>query len=219
MEFLLKAIETLKEQRKVFHSEDDLKFALAAVIKENNNDFKVRLEKRVDINISDNKVKKNYIDIIIYDNKGNNIPIELKYRTGLLLVNIDGEEYHLTNHGAHDVGRYAFRKDIFRIEKYLEQYRGNGGFVLILTNDSKYWDCDVSQRNIADKNYSVHNGSVVKKEDLGWYRKVGQKPVQKEYSSILHLSKDYEVDWKDYSLIENEKNGAFKYLLFRMDRT
>ena len=62
------------------------------------------------------------IDIIVSDKNGKKtVPIELKYKTKKLKTEFNGESYDLTNHGATDIGRYSFRKDIYRIEQYLSK--------------------------------------------------------------------------------------------------
>lgn len=126
MSFLENSILKLQEKRKIFHSEDDLKLSLAIIIKELFPEFEIRLEKPIEIGIIDiygkSSIVRAPIGIVIYDIDGKSVPIELKYKTKKLITNNDGESYNLTNHRATDIGRYSFRKDIYRIEQYLASH-------------------------------------------------------------------------------------------------
>ena len=73
MDFIESSVLLLKNQRMIFHSEDDLKFSLAISIKENNPDFHIRLERPVAIEMIDRNNKKSIvrapIDMIVIDDK------------------------------------------------------------------------------------------------------------------------------------------------------
>ena len=56
-----------------------------------------------------------HIDIlVIIDNCW--YPIELKYKTLKCSIISDGENFYLKNHGAEDLGKYDFHKDVQYIE-------------------------------------------------------------------------------------------------------
>lgn len=78
-------IACLQKQRKIFHSEDDLKMALAMVIRQNHPTAVIRLERPVNIEMIDRNNKKSTvrapIDILVIDSNSSTIPIELKYKT------------------------------------------------------------------------------------------------------------------------------------------
>ena len=122
MDFFEKSIIELQNQRPIFHSEDDLKLALAFIIKQNNPEFEIRLEKPVELEMINRNEEKTIvrapIDIVVIDPNGNYYPIELKYKTRKANISHNEENYILAEHGAQDVGRYSFRKDIYRIENY-----------------------------------------------------------------------------------------------------
>jgi len=235
-------IELLKVKRKVFHSEDDLKLSFGMEILSNYTDCQVRLERPINIEMIDwnnfTLTARAPIDVVIIEKSGNLIPIELKYKTKKTKLESGGENYELTEHGAVDVGRYSFRKDIFRIEQYLESHpNSKTGYVLILTNDNAYFETDVSKKDNFDKFLSFHDNAVINKQDKGWnYEKIdGNKyecrkddkrwwykdikklhwTCKKELFYKLDLRNDYEIAWITYSsLIETN----FKYCLIKIDK-
>lgn len=235
-----KTILNLREKRKIFHSEDDLKFSLAFEMKKLFPEIEIRLEKPIEIKMLDVNKKESVsrvpIDIIIHNKNGESIPIELKYKTKKLEINDKGELYNLTTHGAYDIGRYSFRKDIYRIEKYLEMHKkSNYGFVLILTNENKYVEDNVGEKEIIDKHFSFHQNSLIKKEYKGWnYSKIDQEKYEhidnqwkiknigkkhwthsKDINFTLNLNNDYHIQWHEYS---KKGNSEFKYCLIKIEK-
>lgn len=81
-----KIIELLRNKRKLFHSEDDLKFELGYLIKETNTQCQIRLEKPANLEFntrtgtSEIEIHRAPIDIVVIINS-KQIPIELKYKT------------------------------------------------------------------------------------------------------------------------------------------
>jgi len=237
---ITKLIESLKDKRKIFHSEDDLKLSFGMEILENHSDCQVRLERPVEIQMIDGNGNPNKtrapIDIIITENNGNLIPIELKYKTKKVELKDKNEQYKLTGHGAFDIARFSFRKDIFRIEQYLTTHKNSQtGYVLILTNDNSYFDIDTSKKENFDKFFSFHNGAVIQKEDKGWnYSKINREKYEfkdncwwykakkekhwtcrKELFYKLNLKTDYKVDWKLYSSFQET---TFRYCLIEINK-
>ena len=104
------AINNLRVNHKIFHSEADFKFSLAWELQKILPDAKIRLEY---CPLFDDSM---HIDIYVLD-EGHSYPIELKYKTKEIKMPIDGEHYNLKNQFAHDIGRYDFLYDISRIEK------------------------------------------------------------------------------------------------------
>lgn len=239
MDFFEKSILQLQNQRPIFHSEDDLKLALAFNIKLNNPEFEIRLERPVLLEMIDRNGKKITvrapIDIIVIDNNGDSYPIELKYKTRKACINLNNENYILAEHGAQDVGRYSFRKDIYRIENYKSKNLNyKYGYVLILTNDNAYFEKNVFEKDNIDKHFSFHDGSLLNRFDLSWnYNKMDKTKFilnennvllniksqvhwscKKEHFYKLDLLKDYEISWKNFSKIEEI---TFKYCLIKID--
>ncbi len=237
-----RVIEKLKKERELFHSEDDLKFALAFILKELYPNFHIRLEKPQNINMlkrnDENKKARAPIDIIMVNSKtGELIPIELKYKTAKLNIKKGNEIYDLTNHGAKDIGRFSFRKDIFRIEQFIQlNKKSNQGFVLIITNDSGYYSQDISKKNVLDSHFSFHHGASIKKKDKSWnYNNINKEKYEfisqeKKWKYIgnkkyhwsctgekyfrLNLKSHYNIEWEYYSKIDNSE---FKFCLIAIN--
>ena len=110
------------------------------------------------------------------------VPIELKYKTKKLKTEFNGESYDLTNHGATDIGRYSFRKDIYRIEQYLSKEKNSDfGIIFILTNEDNYIKNNVGEKETFDKHFTCHQNSIIKKEFRGWnYSKIDTSKYIKE---------------------------------------
>lgn len=239
MDFFEKSIIELQNQRPIFHSEDDLKLALAFNIKKNNPDFEIRLERPVQLEMiyrnGQKIIVRAPIDIVVIDTNGGAYPIELKYKTKKANIDLNGENYILAEHGAQDVGRFSFRKDIYRIENYKSNNLNfRFGFVLILTNDNEYYERDVFESDKIDKHFSFHDGAILNRFDLSWnYNKIDKTKYKlnennvwcninsKEHWSCkkecfykLDLLNDYKISWKGYSKIENT---TFKYCLVKIE--
>lgn len=230
-----KIIGELKNKRKVFHSEDDLKFEMALVIKELYPNYGIRLERPVKIEMAlrngDSKIVRAPIDIVVLDSENNEIPIEIKYKTKGFTISTDLEKFKLANQGATHGGRYSFRKDIFRIEQFFSKSeKRKKGYVFILTNDQGYFKNDMGSKGSLNKNFSFHDGNILESVDSGWnYENIDNKKYQlvddnyfsnaqkkhwthsKEYGFQLNLKNNYSIKWNDYSSLidEKEKNIIF----------
>lgn len=234
-------INELLRSRKAFHSEDDLKLSFGMAVKTLYPDHQIRLERPVEIQMVDRNnnqlITRAPIDIVIKDKLNHTIPIELKYKTKKSIFTLDNESYHLTGHGATDVGRYSFRKDIFRIEQFFSTHENcKVGYVFILTNDSAYQKDDVSKKNTFDKYFSFHHGAKIEQHDKSWnyenidldkyerkkddnrWRYINDiKPhwtCTKENFYQLNLRHEYNVKWKSYSSIENSE---FRYCVIKVE--
>lgn len=78
------------------------------------------------------------MDVLVND-AGVTFAIELKYKTKKFDTVFGAEEFHLRNHGAQDIGRYDFIKDIVRLEHFVTANAGSVGYAIFLTNDEAYW--------------------------------------------------------------------------------
>jgi len=210
--FLL--ISSLKSHRPIFHSEDDFKFELAMAIKELK--AEIRLEKPFEITM-DNEKKRVYFDIYFILEEIEYV-IELKYKTTLIdkkeMIETNKEAFYLKHHGADDITRYAIRKDIYRVEQFVNQKENRKGFVIFLTNDPVY-SKNISNNNNLNKNLSLHDEFIIEKEIECWNRTEEQMnnpkhfTKSKELSYKLNLRNEYEVKWENYS---NILNSEFSYL-------
>jgi hypothetical protein len=143
------------EKGRRYKSEAQLQFELAWDIKQLLEKRKCKYSPEVRLEyfsayrkLETGKVKKFFTDIMIIDEQGNYIPIELKYKTKSIGDNVfDDFGYH----GATDLGRFDYLWDLKRIQ-YLKHKVGPDfefnpelknycrGFAIILTNDEHYWE-------------------------------------------------------------------------------
>lgn len=252
----------LKDKRKVFHSEDDLKFSLGYLIKKEIMGSEIRLEKPISLKFSTkiNTKEKEFfrapIDIVAITKEGKQIPIEIKYKTLSLVKDkkakasgtytVDKEEYDLANQGASDLGRFNFRKDIARIEQFVDDDKNNAdcGFCLIITNDKDYWS-EPSEKSLI-KNFSLGRSSISKNDpewnytnnidenkyeikDKIWFNKVNKTKrhwtCEGDLFLNLELKNDYKIQWKVYSIIDKGGNAGepvnakFQYLLLKVQKS
>ncbi len=94
------------------------------------------------------------------------LPIELKYKTHALNIEVGSESFVLKNQGAQDHGRYDFIKDVQRLEQVLTQHENSIGYAILLTNDRLYWNAPRREDTI-DADFRLHNGRILE-GTLGW---------------------------------------------------
>jgi hypothetical protein len=193
-------MESLSSERSIFHSEADFQFALAWKIKTLMPTAEIRLEYPP----PDNPNK--YIDILVKNGEFV-YPIELKYPTKKCVISVNNEVFNLKEHGAQDIQRYDFIKDICRIESFSNSISGfKNGVVIWLTNDPHYWNPPKSDK-VGYAEFVVHEGVELKgilswKEHMGVGTTKGRDP--------LKLNGVYLTKWHDYSSLE-VPNGLFRY--------
>ena len=204
---ILAVINSLREKRTIFHSEADFQFALAWEIQLIYPNAIVRLE------YPPPHDPTKYIDIIV-SLDGNIYPIELKYKTKLFNAKVGGELYYLKNHGAQDIGKYDFVKDIYRLETFREHIFGyKEGYAIWLTNDPYYWNKPKSD-TAGYLAFSVHQGAV-KEGTMAWGESMNEGSIKGREKPIF-LSGSYLIDWQDYCRVDC-KNGVFKYAVINVN--
>jgi hypothetical protein len=208
---LMEVISSLSLKRPLFHSEADFQQALAWEIKNKFKSYEIRLEVRKKGKKDLDKNKDYYIDILLITSSGEQIPIELKYKTSSLAY-IDNnkikEEFLLKEHGAKDIGRYLFIKDIMRIEYLKNQNNISKGYVIFLTNESNYWI--KSNRKSVDENFKLFEDKVLPKNKfLVWNSNANWT---KDFPK-LKLNSDYKINWINYSKV---KDKEFKYIILEI---
>jgi hypothetical protein len=190
-------LKELSEERPIFHSEADFKFALAWKIKEKVSPEKIIIEYPVNI-----ENKRIYIDI--YFKKDNNeYFLELKYKTKKYEVDYEDMKYNLKNHGAPDIARYSYLKDIERLEKLLDINSKFIGYTILLTNDNLLWEKSSKKNN--DYQYQIYNGyrlNYKQKHD----KKIHLKSNSKRIEGPIKLRFPYNFNWYNYT-------DGFNYLL------
>ncbi len=125
-----------------------------------------------------------------------------------LALTESGEEYKLLNHSARPLGRYDVVKDIRRLEQLVSTHRNMIGYAILLTNDSDYWSLPKSSSTIDDA-FRLHEGSTLQ-GSLSWGQEAGGTTKGRE--APIDLMGVYELHWSDYSQVEANKSGKFRYL-------
>ena len=194
-------LKKLSKERPIFHSEADFQHALAWKIHEEFSNINIRLEKPFK-DIGDSKPW--YIDIFCF-NDDKKFAIELKYKTRGLKINYNGEEYCLKNQWAHDISRYDFIKDIYRLEKLVEDNKIDIGFAIFLTNDYLYWK-KPKRSNTNDKDFRIHEGRILS-GILAWAEGTSEGTMRGRTEPIK-LKGKYKITWKDYSDLKKLKENG-----------
>lgn len=197
-------INTLSTQRRAFHSEADFQHAFAWEVHRRFPNSSVRLERPLTA-----RGKTLHLDFLIQLPK-RAIAIELKYKTRKLLVEFNGEEYHLANHGAQDCGRYDFIKDICRLEHITSNMENCEGYAILLTNDSLYWKPSSSKDTAVDAAFHLNEGRVLH-GSLGWTKNASEG-TKKNRESHLQVDGEYPLNWSDYAITSTESGSQFRYL-------
>ena len=194
---------SLSERRQLFHSEADFQHALAWRIHETVPDCEIRLEFNPFPDPA--KRRRTYIDIWLPTEE---VAVELKYLTRKLNSERHGERYYLSDQGAQDQKRYDFLKDIQRLETVVSERKAKAGFAILLTNDQGYWN--VGQPNTYDTAFRIHEGRRISGV-LAWSENA--KPgTTKDRETPISLNGTYSCSWTDYSHLEGESYGRFRYL-------
>ncbi|MEN6338868.1 MAG: hypothetical protein ABFD03_01945 [Clostridiaceae bacterium] len=206
---LEKCITTLRNKREIFHSEADFQFALAWEIQLAYPEAVVHLE------YCPKAMPNMHIDIVVFLGS-KSYPIELKYKTARLDLDIGSEAYALKAHYGQDLGKYDCLLDIQRIESMRDLMQGFAkGYAVWLTNDLLYLKTP-SKSNAFYREFSVHEGSE-KSGLMSWDEKTGEGTIKGRAEPIV-LCGNYAINWKPYSTVEAKRNGAFYYALIEVNK-
>jgi hypothetical protein len=136
--------------------------------------------------------------------------IELKYKTRRFDAHVNGEPFHLKNHSAANINRYAVLKDVERMERAVHQGFADSGWMVLLTNDQAYWTPPARQGN-QDADFHIHEGRQVTGH-LMW--KEGSRLGQSDdYGHPIQLGRMYTCQWQPYSTVADEH---FHYLALQI---
>ena len=107
-----------------------------------------------------------HIDLIVRNEEGLLYPIELKYKTKSLACHGLLGIHKLRTHSANDINRFLYWKDVERLErlKQITDDKISKGFVIMLTNDEKYWLAPKSSSqtpNPIDRLFRIHPNITV----------------------------------------------------------
>ena len=183
----------LSEKRQVFHSEADLQFAFAWTAKVLYPGVEVRLETHPEANVR--------LDLqLSWPSLDRHLAIELKYMTRRWTGEVDGEPFDLKGHGAQDIRGYDVVKDIERVERFVEERPGWGGYVIVLSNDPSYWRPRVHARQTNADAFRLCEGSSLSGQ-RAWGPRTGVGTSRGREEPIA-LRGEYTLRWQDFSSVE-----------------
>ena len=202
---LVEILRSLASSRPIFSAEADFQLALGWAIQQTHPSARIRMEYRpayLD--------RRGYLDLWVAGD-GWAAAIELKYFTRALDLPVDGERFELLNHGAQDINRYDFIRDVERVESVARAQPGEKGYALALTNDSSYWRVPTVTRPTIDAAFRIHEGAILTGR-LSWSDAAGLGTIRgRTKPHTLHGV--YSMHWADYSRVADGPAGTFRYLL------
>ena len=204
-------IKELSIKHPIFTCEAEFQFYLAWEIKQQyGEDFNIILEHPVIMNNSNR-----YIDLLLVNKEGKHIPIELKYKTKAYECKHNCHMYKLKNHGADDITRYSYLKDVERIE-FMQKYDPNFlvGYAIIITNQICVWEKSPCENEISYE-FSLENSKTIT-QGTKCYRKTTQDFLKNHPE--LYISNNYNINWQNYADF-CDKNGCFKILITEVSRS
>lgn len=192
-----------------FMNERDLQMHLVIALKNTNHYDNVDLEYYVPLNaLGDEYVWKTEMKVdIVVEKDGEFIPIELKYKTKAINEKISrfGEKLKqaeiVKDQSAHNIAKYAFWKDVRRIELLKKRFKAvTGGVSLFLTNDPIY---QIAPRpGTKSFTHSIANGKhSPKRESLDKYTE-------------FTLNKEYTIQWS--ATFDKNASKQFEYILLKV---
>lgn len=187
-------------------SEAQLKYSLAwelrRILPQN---YSIYLEYPIREQKDDGTETRKYHDIVIKGD-GKFCVIELKYKTKAKDVRFDGKMFSLKTHGAQDLGRYDFLKDVERIEHYKKSNANfDCGYSVIITNDSVYWTRE--GLNKIYQSFALNEGRIIPNRHLDWIN-AKVESVGKSRENGLQIDGSYTIKWLPESSIND-----FRYLI------
>lgn len=200
-----------ENKNRPFMNERDLQMHLAIALKNSGNNYdKVEVEYYVPLKalgkpyVWNNEMK---VDIVVKKDD-EFIPIELKYKTksipGLQIPRfnetLDGAEI-IKDQSAQNLAKYAFWKDVRRIELLKKRFKAvPGGLAIFLTNDPSYQSKPT--KGTKSFSHSIERGKHAKER--------GALLSLPEFE----LDKDHEIKWSA-DLDKNNPN-QFEYILLKV---
>ncbi|WP_078596566.1 hypothetical protein [Evansella clarkii] len=201
MDLIEKAVKSLSQRHPLFQSEEDLKTALADELQHFG--FSCEIDKMHDGNKTDVWAE--------HSEEGSVYGILLHNKTAKLEATSQGRDYDLNSDDGHALGRYDFVKDIADLEKLAGEGGELKGAVIMVTNDQLYWQPPAKLDSV-DKDFLLFNGRKMFGK-LKWGKNASENKVPK---TEIKLRGSYQLNWKYYYKVKNDKNGEFKYLYVRV---
>ena len=103
--------------------------------------------------------------------------------------------------------------DIRRLEQIVyDSGMAKAGFAVLLTNDPSYWESpQQGWEDRTDGAFRVHEGRVIKGE-MKWSERTFEG-TKKGKEDPIKLKGSYDVNWRNYSILKEDKYGKFRYLV------
>ena len=192
----------LSRSRPIFHSEADLQHSIESLIQETMPDYPVRLMHQLP-----HEDRSMYLDVWL---PADEIAIQLRHATQKLELDWDDVSFELKAHGAQDITRYDFLRDVQRLEHTVARMDDcKVGLAILLTNDPLYWRSP-TRAGTVDAAFRIHEGRELTGE-VAWAAHAGAGTTRSREAPI-RLEGSYTMRWRDYSNFAGEKYGEFRYL-------
>lgn len=192
----------LSSSRPIFHSEADFQHSIESLMQKTMPDYPVRLMHQLP-----HEERSMYLDVWL---PADGTAIQLRHATRKLELDWDEESFALKAHGAQDITRYDFLRDVQRLEYTVASLDTcKVGLAILLTNDPLYWKSPYRTGTV-DAAFRIHEGRELT-EELAWAPHAGAGTTRGREAPI-RLEGSYTMHWRDYSKFEEEKYGEFRYL-------
>lgn len=198
-------LQDLAVERPLFHSEPDFQHALAWKL------HQVIPEARMRLEFKPFPDERFYLDIWM-TTSFSSLAFELKYLPRKLEASFRDERFVLKSQDAQDLGRYDFCKDLVRLERITAHHPKTVGYAILLTNDNLYWT--PPQRSTNDAAFRLHDGRRLC-GTLAWSPTAGSGTMQGREAPHV-LTREYALNWRNYSTVNSQTYGCFRYLLVRV---
>jgi hypothetical protein len=203
---IAKILTALAGVRPAFHSEDDFRRALSLALQRSLPDASIQMKYPID------EDRRTYVDIWV-EHDGGVLAIELKYKTQHFTVEHDSELFALKQHGAQDLARYDFIRDIERLERIVRERNDMTGVAILLTNDHRYWNA--GRGNAFDAAFRIWEGRLLH-DTLQWDEATGPGTT-KGRERPLQLYGMYRLHWSDYSQFGHGNAEIFRYVMVEVN--
>jgi hypothetical protein len=199
-------LAALSEERPVFHSEADFQLAFGWLLQRCLPGADVRLEWRTPL-----LDRRLYLDIYL-EVDGEKWGIELKYKTRPIATTVRGELFELKSHGAQDLGRYDYLRDLERLETLKSLGVIDAGAAILLTNDTAYWTGSSAAYAYASFGLTECRSLSGK---LAWGPTAGPGTTRKREAPISIVG-EHVVKWSEYSKIDARIAGQIRSLVIQV---
>lgn len=201
----------LRSNKEIFFNELDFQVHLAAYLRTSQHYDDVDVEYYIPYQTLKEYIWKSevYIDIVVSRN-GEFVPIELKYKTAKVnkVIPRFNEKMAvdvLKNQAAQNLGKYAFWKDIRRLELIRNRFDAvKNGIAVFLTNDKSY--SESKKVNSESIRFSMEEG--LHSCDKSW---LGLSKLKENYPAFK-VEREYSICW-DNLVIEGTE---FKYCIINV---